>query len=318
LTIHKYISISLSWYDLPLSLAAKSTASQYGGKINMMGPGHAVSGAAVGLYAATLARDLGLLNVGVAASLTGAALCAGAALIPDLDHPNATVAKAFGPASAALARVLNECSSAVYRATKTAVDEDRDGGHRGLTHTLVFAAALGGLVALLARVLPGAVPGVLFVLLVLALRGLIPSLHKKMGRPGGLRPRRRRRLRAPGWLRRMKGMIGIWLVAAALTWLLADAVPSSDIGAWLGAMVALGCLTHCAGDAITEMGCPILWPVPIAGERWFLIGPPRPLRFKAGGGVERWLVMPVLVLVTGVLTVLAVPDVADMVALLLP
>lgn len=269
----------------------------------MMGPGHAVSGAAVGLYAATLARDTGLLDIGSAATLTGAALCAGAALIPDLDHPNATVAKAFGPASVALARVTNAASDAVYQLTKTGVDEDRDGGHRGLTHTLAFAAVLGGGVAVLADQLPLTVPALLFALLVLALRGLIPSLHKKMGRPG-----ERRRFRAPGWWRRTKGMIGIWLLAAVLTWLLADAVPVSDVGAWLGAMVALGCLTHCAGDAITEMGCPMLWPVPIGGKRWRLVGPPRILRFKAGGTVERWLVMPVLTLCTAALVALAVPD----------
>lgn len=268
----------------------------------MMGPGHAVSGAAVGLYAATLARDTGLLDIGPAATLTGAALCAGAALLPDLDHPNATVAKAFGPASVALARGVNVVSGAVYDLTKTGVDEDRDGGHRGLTHTLAFAAVLGGAVALLADRLPATMPVLLFVLLVLALRGLIPSLQKKMGRPG------ERRRRGPAWLRRTKGMIGIWLLAAAFTWPLSAAVPASDTGAWLGAMVALGCLTHCVGDAITEMGCPMLWPVPIGGERWRLIGPPRVLRFKAGGAVEQWLVLPVLTLCTAVLVALAVPE----------
>lgn len=286
----------------------------------MMGPGHACSGAAVGLYAATLARDLGLLDIGPAATMTGAALCAGAALLPDLDHPNATVAKAFGPASVALARVTNETSSAVYWLTKTDVDEDRDGGHRGLTHTGAFAVVLGGLVAVLADLLPQAVPVLLFILLTLALRGLIPNLHKKLGRPAYVRRRRWPRLPLwfKVWWRKVKGMIAIWGIAAMLTWLLADAVPVSDVGAWLGAMVALGCLTHCAGDAITEMGCPILWPIPIARQRWFLLGPPKIMRFHAGGTVERWLIMPVLVLVTAALTVLALPDVADAVVLLIP
>lgn len=282
----------------------------------MMGPGHAVSGAAVGLYAATLARDLGLLDIGPAATLTGAALCAGAALLPDLDHPNATVAKAFGPASVTLARGVHGISSAVYWNTKTLVDEERDGGHRGLTHTAVFAAGLGGAVAALAHLVPLAVPVLLFVLLTLALRGLIPSLHKKMGRPGD---HRRRFRHLPHGLRvhwrTTKGTVGIWLLSAALTWLLTDAVPASDTGAWLGAMVALGCLTHCAGDAVTEMGCPVLWPMRIGGQRWHLIGPPKALRFRAGGTVERWLVMPVLVLAAVTLTVLAVPDVADAVLL---
>lgn len=293
-----------------------STASQYEGMINMMGPGHAVSGAAVGLYAATLARDTGLLDIGPAATLTGAALCAGAALLPDLDHPNATISKAFGPASIALARGIHETSSAVYWMSKTEVDERRDGGHRGLTHTAVFAAGLGAAVATLAHLFPAAVPGVLFVLLVLAVRGLIPNLHRVLGRPG--EGRRRWRLVPLGlrvWWRGVKGMLGIWAVSGALMWLLTDALPARDVGPWLGAMVALGCLTHCAGDAVTEMGCPILWPMPIGGQRWRLVGPPKVMRFPAGGLVERWLVMPVLVLTTLVLAVLAVPDIADVVLL---
>ena len=205
----------------------------------MMGTGHALSGAVTGFCAATLARDLGWLHISPAATVPGAALCAGAALLP------------------------------------------------ATTHFL------------------------LFVLLTLALRGLTPNLQRKMGRPGGLRTRRRRRPRPPAWWRRTKGMLGVWLLAAVLTWLLADAMPASDVGAWLGAMVALGCLTHCAGDAITEMGCPMLWPVPVARQRWFLIGPPRILRFKAGGAVERWLVTPVLMIAAGASAVLALPDAAS-------
>lgn len=278
----------------------------------MMAAGHSISGAATGLYAATLARDLGLLDIGPAATLTGAALCAGAALLPDLDHPRATVATAFGPASVALARGVHGISATVYENTRTLTDENRDGGHRGLTHTAAFALGLGALVAVLAQLVPHAVPGVLFVLLVLALRGLIPNLQKRMGRPGEHSHWKRHLplALAVAW-RRWKGRLGIWGLAAALTWLLADALPTSDVGAWLGAMVALGCLTHCAGDAVTEMGCPVLWPVKIGGQRWRLIGPPKSLRFPAGGRFERWLVMPVLIVGTAALTVLALPDIAD-------
>jgi len=32
--------------------------------------------------------------------------------------------------------------------------------------------------------------------------------------------------------------------------------------AWLGPAVGLGCLAHIAGDALTEHGVPLLWPLP--------------------------------------------------------
>jgi membrane-bound metal-dependent hydrolase YbcI (DUF457 family) len=240
----------------------------------MMGPGHAVTGAAGGLIAAC-AADVAGTPLGIAGALLVAGLGAGGALIPDLDHDRATVSRSFGPLTVLLARGLNRVSARVYDATATARDEDRDGGHRGLTHTWPFALALGGLVAC-AAVLWGrpVVPGAVFVLLSLALRGLF------------------------AWIPRRFGWFGTAGIAAALTWWGADALPPDTTWAWLGGAVAAGCLIHDWGDSLTEMGCPWLWPIPIAGQRWYPIGTPTALRFPAGQEVERRIVMPVLVILT--------------------
>lgn len=66
----------------------------------------------------------------------------------------------------------------------------------------------------------------------------------------------------------------------------------------LGAGFALGCFVHCLGDALTLSGCPFLWPIPILGETWYELRPPRLLRFRTGGPVENYLVVPALVITT--------------------
>jgi membrane-bound metal-dependent hydrolase YbcI (DUF457 family) len=58
--------------------------------------------------------------------LAGTMACSGAALLCDLDHPQATIARAFGPASEALSRIVHRVS----------------GGHRHATHSLLFVAVM--------------------------------------------------------------------------------------------------------------------------------------------------------------------------------
>jgi membrane-bound metal-dependent hydrolase YbcI (DUF457 family) len=52
---------------------------------------------------------------------------------------------------------------------------------------------------------------------------------------------------------------------------------------WLGTAVTLGMLVHALGDAVTESGAPLLWPLPIRRRRWYPVGGPRPLRWRTGG-----------------------------------
>jgi membrane-bound metal-dependent hydrolase YbcI (DUF457 family) len=93
-----------------------------------MGRTHALSGAVAWLAAGGLVDRVApaLAAHGAAETAAAALVCAGAALLPDLDHPSSTVAHALGPVTHLLARVARV-----------------SGGHRHATHSVVFAAAAG-------------------------------------------------------------------------------------------------------------------------------------------------------------------------------
>ncbi len=94
-----------------------------------MGHTHAISGAVLWLAAAGMVDRFApaLASHGVAETAAAALVCAGAAMLPDLDHPSSTVAHALGPVTHGLARGVARVS----------------GGHRHATHSLVFAVAAG-------------------------------------------------------------------------------------------------------------------------------------------------------------------------------
>lgn len=93
----------------------------------MMGRNHVLVGMAGWLVAAPpIAAAAGYpLTAGQVAA--GTLLCGGTALLPDIDHPNSTVAHTLGPITQGLCSVVAAIS----------------GGHRQKTHTLVFAAGMG-------------------------------------------------------------------------------------------------------------------------------------------------------------------------------
>lgn len=96
----------------------------------------------------------------------------------------------------------------------------------------------------------------------------------------------------------------VWLgVFRVAVWL--EVPDARHLGFLVGAGMALGCFAHCLGDAATLSGCPFLFPLPIAGETWFEIRPPRVLRFRTGGVFETRVLFPLL---CGVL-VLSLPGV---------
>ncbi|MET9347982.1 metal-dependent hydrolase [Streptomyces termitum] len=254
----------------------------------MMGPAHSLSGAAawlgVGAAAAALDRPMPWPVL-----LVGALICAGAALAPDLDHKSATISRAFGPVSRTLCEIVDKLSYAVYKATRSAQDPRRSGGHRTLTHTWLWAVLIGGGAAA-AAVTGGrwAVLAILFVHLVLAVEGLL-------------------------WrAARMSSDILVWLLGATSAWLLADVLDQPGNGAnwlftgpgqeylWLGLPIVLGALVHDIGDALTVSGCPILWPLPIGRKRWYPLGPPKGMRFRAGSWVELKVLTPVFMILGGI------------------
>ncbi|GAA3031320.1 metal-dependent hydrolase [Kitasatospora albolonga] len=188
----------------------------------MMGHSHAVSGAM--LYAGTapfLAPVLFGVHLAPADVLMGTVLAAGAALLPDLDHHDGTIANFLGPVSRLLCRFVAWAS----------------GGHRHATHSLLFVALMGGGtwagITYLGR---NFTLGTTFFLLALAIRAL--RLH-----PPGDGPTM--------WIT----IVGLSVLGTAGmdTWL-----PSAP--GWLPYAVALGTLAHLLGDCLTKKGAPLLWP----------------------------------------------------------
>ncbi|GAB2722068.1 metal-dependent hydrolase [Kitasatospora kifunensis] len=188
----------------------------------MMGHSHAVSGAMV--YAASVPFLPPLLlhtHLKPADILLGTVLCAGAALLPDLDHHDGTIANFLGPFSKMLCRFVAWVS----------------GGHRHATHSLLFVALMGaGTWAGIHYLGRPFTLGITFFLLALAVKAL--------------------RIHVPGeghttWL----SIIGLSVLGTAVMdkWM-------PDAPGWLPYAVALGTLAHLLGDSLTKMGAPWLWP----------------------------------------------------------
>jgi membrane-bound metal-dependent hydrolase YbcI (DUF457 family) len=224
---------------------------------------------------------LGLTQLSQA--LLFASVTAGWSLAPDLDHPNSWATHSLGWLTGGLSSGLRQLSGATYRWTRRPLDRESTGTHRYLTHAPVFLIAVGTVVWLVTLV-----GGQWMVLCPLAVGILL----------GGL-------------------VLGRWVLLAGTVpvgWgLLAggDSVSSVLGGAqgWIGLAVAVGCITHCLGDAVTEHGCPLFAPFPVQGQAWRRIRPPSWLRFEVGGKFETRRVFPVFV----VLGVLLVPGVLPVV-----
>ncbi len=254
----------------------------------MMGPAHSLSGAAAWLSAGAAAA---LLDHPMPwpVLLIGALVCAGAALAPDLDQKSATISRAFGPLSHALCIAVGRLSEAVYNATRGRGERHRNGGHRTLTHTWLWALMLGTLFSAVAT-WGGhwAVLVILFIHMVLAIEGLL-------------------------WraARGSSSDILVWLLGATSAWILARVLTRPGHGAhwlfpddtpaylWLGIPIVLGAVVHSIGDALTVSGSPILWPLPIGGKRWYPLGTPRFMRFRAGAWVEVKVLMPLFMVIGG-------------------
>jgi membrane-bound metal-dependent hydrolase YbcI (DUF457 family) len=98
----------------------------------MMGYTHALSGTAAWLAVVPVVTSESLLGTHAvtlsAAQITaGAVVCAGSALLPDIDHHSGTIANAYGPVTKLLCKGVGKVS----------------GGHRHATHSLLFAAGFG-------------------------------------------------------------------------------------------------------------------------------------------------------------------------------
>lgn len=226
-----------------------------------MGHTHALTGAIAWLGLASPLAALPLLNessrfieTGIMATalgptelIAGTIICAGAAMLPDLDHPSATIAQTFGPVTWVLSKAVSWAS----------------GGHRGATHSLAFAVAIGLGAHFLANTYPIGRDIMVVLLIGLALRALgigIPG--KKLG----------------------SALVNIGITAGLYAVFLSQGVGY----AWLGLAVGIGSFTHVVGDCMTERGCPVLWPLSMK----FLL--PWKIGIKTGRKFEQKFLAPVL------------------------
>jgi membrane-bound metal-dependent hydrolase YbcI (DUF457 family) len=258
----------------------------------VMGPTHATSGAAAWLVGSVVAAHVWGYEQSVLELATYTTACAGAALLPDLDSSGAvlknkggaTIARTFGVASLFVAECVEKASLGVYRLTAARRDPRRHNGHRTLTHTWLFAAAIGSSVGSLAERYGKVVVVVaLFLLFGLAVRGLMAEAAK-----------------ASGWLI-------VTALAAFAAYVAVDLLPAGRGYPLLGLAVGGGCLVHTFGDMITRKGCPVLWPLPIRGRRWHEVGLPDVVALRAGGAVERAVVLPLFLVVAVVAAVAMIP-----------
>jgi membrane-bound metal-dependent hydrolase YbcI (DUF457 family) len=250
-----------------------------------MAPGHALSGVAVWLGGWAVAQQHLGADPQPDTLIFGAIVTAGGALLPDLDHPNSRVSKCAGPISWTLNKLLAGIGEIAYTVTRRPADKRRDGGHRTISHTLLFAVLISWLATWC-----GQRWGSWTALVLVAGLGAL-----------GLEAA----LDALPVTRKLEVPLLPALAGAAL--LLVD-----GSAWWLGLAVGVGCFVHCLGDCVTESSCPWLWPLPLpAGtdrhgevrwQVWRCIGPPKWLRFRVNGPVERWLVIPLLTAAGGYAT----------------
>ena len=267
----------------------------------MMGRAHSLS-AAVGW----LGGCAGLAQMGERPTtpvvIVGAAVSAGMALLPDIDHSGSTVARTLGPVTRGIASIVAWGSAAARNSScRHCSGGPERGGHRTVTHTAAGALA-AGLIAGIVGWQVGKTAALIIIGLgvwLLAHTALSSKNRAKVGDwllPGRFRRHGR-------WAHRFAASVGAVIVAA-----LSVAVTATQTGAggwwWIGLPVAWGCLAHCLGDAMTLSGCPVLWPLQVQGCRWRSVGTPRWMRFRTGSRVE-----------TGVVAVMAVAGFAAAYAL---
>lgn len=191
----------------------------------MMGRTHALSGT-LAFGGAALAVHFGPLALAM-----GLVTATGAAMLPDLDHPNATMTKSMGPLSWFV------CHFVILPIFS---------GHRKGTHSIAFVAIVG----------IGAQMAVMY-------RGHLAAdialwLLMSLSWSSGVRL-----LKIRGWIDDVAPMV----LVAGIVWGLPAAQVPMDLSIVPFALM-VGTAAHIAGDCLTDRGCPLLWPV--SNAKWGL------------------------------------------------
>lgn len=213
----------------------------------MMGPTHSVSALAAGLATTIILDTTGIYNFTPATALIFASITAGAGLLPDLDHPQATLARTWGPVSKIMAQITNSISAGFANMTAGPKDRHVENGHRKLTHTALFSLIIAPAIVLALISFGGfwAQMAVVYFFVTLALQGLFRDYIKSLG------------------------PILANLLSIGITYGLAQAAPETLHPTLLAFAVAVGCVAHIAGDAPTHSGVPFFAPfIRVGGKRW--------------------------------------------------
>lgn len=194
----------------------------------MLGYSHAMSGGVAWLALAPVIETTLGVQFETYELVAGTIATAGAALIPDMDHPQATIAHTFGPISKGVAKLTALLA----------------GGHRQGTHSILFSVGFGILcytIGVGSEASGSNIPAMIlmFLLAAFAFRGLNIVPPKTSGS--------------------FKGII-VLLEAAALTYALSLILEPGATWWWLGVAGAVGAFTHLVGDALTPEGVPFFWP----------------------------------------------------------
>lgn len=190
----------------------------------MMGPSHAATGAAAWLAVTSPASSFEALHMPAELQLLGALTTAGAAMISDWDHPRAAITHALPPVTEVMARGIRRVA----------------GGHRRGTHSLVGIAAFTA-IAVVAANLQVTVDGHAYGFGQGVIAAFLVAVAAKTLR---LLPRR-------GWA-------AAWALGVVV------AVVGTVVGGglwWIPASVAIGVSVHILGDALTNNGVALLWPL---------------------------------------------------------
>jgi len=192
----------------------------------MMGANHAITGAAawVAVTASMPEFTSGLLPLGPVGVFTGAIVCAGAALLPDADHHNGTIAHSVPVVGSVITGAIGQMA----------------GGHRQGLHSLL---ATGGVLALslvlglvqMSTELFGQIP----IGAAVATMALVAFATKAL------------KLTSGSWV--LPWIVGF--LTAAFIVLFAP----TEVN-WLPVAITLGFVVHLAGDMLTIGGVPVLWP----------------------------------------------------------
>jgi len=264
----------------------------------MMGPSHAISGAAgwLGITAiASTTPQLDFIPTDPTSIALGTMVAAGAALAPDIDSYGSTVVRSFGIFGRFFYNIANAISLFFANLVRTRKDEPKENGHRTLFHTLLFAILAGFLTSLAGSATTEVdIFGETYSLgtvLTLVILGIF--LHLGLG---GLfvKPISKARSKFGPYIM-MLITAGITLTIA---WVINQTGDTTEQYPWLGLAVGFGWVMHLLGDMITKMGVPLFWPLPWRGRLWWNFATPTFMRITAGGAVENVIIFPLLTLAT--------------------